>query len=179
MARVIQAYVKERSTTLRDGQNWRIILTIFSPLRIAPNGGSSTGRLCEYVEAWRKRLAQEECERRMRAKQLRPHPALVQACAHHLAQDFGASKVYLFGSLLREDMVHARSDIDLAVEGLEGTRYFEALSAVWKHLPAGVELDLVLLEEAWPGRASESGRGTAGCRSIGSRSYGLTSLRRV
>jgi predicted nucleotidyltransferase len=104
----------------------------------------------EYVEAWRKRLSQEECERRMRAKQLRE---LAQACARRLVQDFGARKVYLFGSLLREDVVHARSDIDLAVEGLEGTRYFEALSAVWKHLPAGIELDLVLLEEAWPGLA--------------------------
>jgi predicted nucleotidyltransferase len=104
----------------------------------------------EYVEAWRKRLAQEESERRMRAKQLRE---LAHACARRLVQDFGARKVYLFGSLLREDVVHARSDIDLAVEGLEGTRYFEALSAVWKHLPAGIELDLVLLEEAWPGLA--------------------------
>jgi predicted nucleotidyltransferase len=104
----------------------------------------------EYVEAWRKRLAQEESERRMRARRLRE---FAHACARRLVQDFGASKVYLFGSLLREDVVHARSDIDLAVEGLEGTRYFEALSAVWKHLPAGIELDLVLLEEAWPGLA--------------------------
>jgi len=107
----------------------------------------------EYVEAWRKRLAQEESERRMWAMQLRPHPALAQACARRLIQDFGASKVYLFGSLLREDVVHARSDIDLAVEGLEGDSYFEALSALWKLLPAGVELDLVPLEEAWPGLA--------------------------
>jgi len=104
----------------------------------------------EYVEAWRKRLAQEESERQMRAKQLRE---LAQACARRLVQDFGARKAYLFGSLLREDVVHARSDIDLAVEGLEGARYFAALSAVWKLLPPGVELDLVLLEEARPGLA--------------------------
>jgi len=104
----------------------------------------------EYVEAWRKRLSQEESERRMRARRLRE---LAHACARRLVQDFGARKVYLFGSLLREDVVHARSDIDLAVEGLEGDSYFEALSAVWKLLPAGVELDLVLLEEAWPGLA--------------------------
>ena len=103
-----------------------------------------------YVEAWRKRLAREESERRMRARQLRE---LAQACARRLVQDFSARKVYLFGSLLREDIVHSRSDIDLAVEGLESARYFEALSALWKLLPAGVELDLVPLEEAKSGLA--------------------------
>jgi predicted nucleotidyltransferase len=99
----------------------------------------------EHVEAWRKRLAQEESERRMRAKRLRE---VAQACAHHLVEDFGARKVYLF-------VVHSRSDIDLAVEGLEGARYFEALSALWKLLPAGVELDLVPLEDAWPSLAEQ------------------------
>lgn len=104
----------------------------------------------EYVEAWRKRLAQEESERRMRAERLRE---VAYACAHRLVQDFSARKVYLFGSLLREDVVHSRSDIDLAVEGLESARYFEALSAVWKLLPPGVELDLVPLEDARSGLA--------------------------
>jgi predicted nucleotidyltransferase len=104
----------------------------------------------EYVEAWRKRLAQEESERRMRAKQLRE---VARACAHRLAEDFGAREVYLFGSLLREDVVHGRSDIDLAVEGLERARCFKALSALWKLLPAGVELDLVPLEDARSGLA--------------------------
>lgn len=66
-------------------------------------------------------------------------------------QDFGAREVYLFGSLLDEELAHERSDIDLAVEGLEGKLYFKALSRVWELLPAGVELDLVLLERAWPG----------------------------
>jgi uncharacterized protein len=104
----------------------------------------------EYVEAWRRRLAQEERERLVRAKQLRE---VAYTCAQRLVQDFGARKVYLFGSLLREDVVHLRSDIDLAVEGLEGARYFQALSALWRLLPTGVELDLVPLEEARAGLA--------------------------
>jgi predicted nucleotidyltransferase len=70
-----------------------------------------------------------------------------------LVQDFGASRVYLFGSLLEDDVVHDRSDIDLAVEGLDGRLYFKALRVVWSLLPAGVELDLVLLESSWPGLA--------------------------
>jgi predicted nucleotidyltransferase len=68
-------------------------------------------------------------------------------------QDFGASRVYLFGSLLEDGVVHDRSDIDLAVEGLDGRLYFKALRDVWSLLPAGVELDLVLLESSWPGLA--------------------------
>jgi predicted nucleotidyltransferase len=101
----------------------------------------------EYVEAWRERLARQESERQMWAQQLQE---VAQACAHCLVRDFGARKVYLFGSLLDQESVHDRSDIDLAVEGLEGRLYFKALSEVWKLLPAGVELDLVLLERAWP-----------------------------
>ena len=102
----------------------------------------------EYVEAWRERLARRESEHRMWARGLRE---VAHACARRLVQDFGASRVYLFGSLLEEDLVHDRSDIDLAVEGLEGRLYFKALRDVGGLLPTGVELDLVLLERAWPG----------------------------
>jgi len=49
-----------------------------------------------------------------------------------------------------EDQVHDRSDIDLAVEGLEGRLYFKALRDVWQLPRAGVELDLVCLEHARP-----------------------------
>jgi predicted nucleotidyltransferase len=68
-------------------------------------------------------------------------------------QEFGASKVYLFGSLVDESLVHDRSDIDLAVEGLDVKLYWEALSVLWALLPEGVELDLVPLESAWPSLA--------------------------
>jgi len=54
------------------------------------------------------------------------------------------------------DFVHTRSDIDLAVEGLEGQLYWKALSALWALLPAGTELDLIRLERAWPGLAERA-----------------------
>jgi predicted nucleotidyltransferase len=104
----------------------------------------------EYVDAWRTRLARREGERRIRVQQLRE---VAQACARRLVQDFGAREVYLFGSLLDEELAHERSDIDLAVKGLEGKLYFKALSKVWELLPAGVELDLVPLEQARPSLA--------------------------
>ena len=101
----------------------------------------------EYIAAWRERLARREIERQRGVQHLRK---VAQACARRLVQDFGVSKVYLFGSLLEEGLTHDRSDIDLAVEGLEGRLYFKALRELWELLPAGVELDLVLLERAWP-----------------------------
>lgn len=104
----------------------------------------------EYVEAWRERLARRQSGQQMRVQHLRE---VARACAQRLVQDFGARKVYLFGSLLEGGLAHDRSDIDLAVEGLEGKLYFKVLRDVWRLLPAGVELDLVLLEQAWPGLA--------------------------
>jgi len=104
----------------------------------------------EYIDAWRGRLAQQQSERRMRARQLQE---VAQACARHLVKELGASRVYLFGSLLEEELVHDWSDIDLAVEGLPRSLYFRALRDAGKLLPEGVELDLVFLEEAWPGLA--------------------------
>lgn len=106
-----------------------------------------TDDLYEYVDAWRNRLAEKEAQRQMQAAHLRE---VARACAQRLVEDFGASKVYLFGSLKQENLVHNRSDIDLAVEGLSAERYFEALSEMWALLPQGVELDLVRLERAWP-----------------------------
>ncbi|MFC2015336.1 nucleotidyltransferase family protein [Chloroflexota bacterium] len=104
----------------------------------------------DYVEAWRGRMARQASEQRVQAQHLR---GIARSCAEHLVQDFGASRVYLFGSLLEDDLVHDRSDIDLAVEGLEGRLYFKALRGVRSLLPAGVDLDLVLLESSWPGLA--------------------------
>jgi predicted nucleotidyltransferase len=101
----------------------------------------------EYIQAWRKRWAQEEQDRQERAKQL---CRVARECARRLVQEYGAERVYLFGSLLSTDRVHDRSDIDLAVEGLDGDLYFRALADLWKLLPEGAELDLVPLEQAWP-----------------------------
>ena len=100
-----------------------------------------------YIQAWRRRWAKEEQERLERAEQLRQ---IALECARLLVQNYAAQRVYLFGSLLHDDRVHDRSDIDLAVEGLEGDLYFRALADLWELLPEGAALDLVPLEQAWP-----------------------------
>jgi len=103
------------------------------------------GKYDSYIEGWRARMAQEHVEQQKRMTEIRK---AVDKCADLLARQFGVQRVYLFGSLVEESLIHARSDIDLAVEGLPSHVYFKALSALWDLLPPGVELDLVPLEDA-------------------------------
>lgn len=104
------------------------------------------GKYDKYIETWRVRLAREQDEQKRRIDEMHRIAAL---CADHLARHFDVKRVYLFGSLVRETFIHARSDIDLAVEGLASHLYFKAISALWDELPPGVELDLVPLEDAY------------------------------
>ena len=101
----------------------------------------------EYVIAWRARQVERERGRDEQVLRLRQ---AARDCARCLVRDFGAKKVYLFGSLLDGSLVHKRSDIDLAVEGLDGEVYFKALRELGMLLPEGVGLDLVPLEDDWP-----------------------------
>jgi predicted nucleotidyltransferase len=103
--------------------------------------------LNEFIEAWRERLVRQENQKEQRTLRLRQ---AARDCARQLVQEFGASRVYLFGSLVEERFAHDRSDIDLAVEGLDAKLYWKALSALWALLSEGAELDLVPLERAWP-----------------------------
>lgn len=73
---------------------------------------------------------------------------IAQKCAQLLKDQFKVDNVYIFGSVVGDGTWHKRSDIDIAVEGLPSQDYFEALNAVDKILPAGLELDLVTLESA-------------------------------
>lgn len=64
-----------------------------------------------------------------------------------LSDEFGATEVIVFGSLVVGDP-HAGSDVDLAVRGIPAGRYLEALARVSDLL--GCDVDLVELESARP-----------------------------
>ncbi len=68
--------------------------------------------------------------------------------ARVLVEEFGASEVWLFGSVATGRM-HERSDVDIAARGIPDARYFAALARVSGLLSAPV--DLVPLESAAPG----------------------------
>lgn len=100
-----------------------------------------------YVAAWRERrqLEQEQLARRLQVGR----KAAIR-CAEFLAKRYAVRRVYLFGSMLGNTLVHQRSDIDLAVVGLSAEQYVRALADIWDLLPPGFELDLVPLEDAFP-----------------------------
>lgn len=99
----------------------------------------------DYITAWKERIKEDE-EKRLRLFQEARDAAL--RAAQVLVDEFGAERVYLFGSLLIRDDFAKHSDIDIAVDGLKTELYFKALSRVWEVLPKGIGLDLVPMEDA-------------------------------
>lgn len=98
-----------------------------------------------YIEAWRERLCRETAELDRALAEAR---AKAEDCASLLAGKFGASEVYLIGSVAGTGRFHEKSDIDLCVRGLDSHRYLQALSEAAEI--AGRDIDLILLEEAPP-----------------------------
>jgi predicted nucleotidyltransferase len=76
--------------------------------------------------------------------------ALAERCAEVLQTRFGAQRVIPFGSVMGQGPWHAGSDLDLAVEGLAPEQFFRAWTALRELLPAGIEVDLVSLEQVGP-----------------------------
>ena len=101
----------------------------------------------DYATGWSRRLYVAEERRKRRAQEA---AVAAQRCAQLLYDDYGVSKVYLFGSLSKPETFHDGSDIDLAVEGLSPRLYFKALTDLWRQLPPAMKLDLVPFEDADP-----------------------------
>lgn len=66
-----------------------------------------------------------------------------------LKEQFAAKEVILFGSVLNPKQFHQCSDINLAVWGLEESRYLRALACLLD-LDYQFEVDLVMAEETRP-----------------------------
>ncbi len=75
---------------------------------------------------------------------------LAEQCARVLVEQFGARRVIPFGSVTGESPWHSRSDIDLAVEGLDSKLEATAWAALLRLLPPNLEVDLIPLESAPP-----------------------------
>ena len=99
----------------------------------------------EYVAGWKRRLSADKARRNIRVQEA---ASAAQECAHLLYENYGVSKVYLFGSLNDPERFHDRSDIDLVVDGLPPRLYFKALAELWRLLPPGMQLDLIPFEDA-------------------------------
>lgn len=104
-------------------------------------------RLLEYrriAEKRRKAPVQKIKARREQARKI------AHRAAHLLRERFQATRVVVFGLLLRETCFHEWSDIDLAVWGLKPEHTFCALAAVMDLDPA-FEINLVDMNLCPPG----------------------------
>lgn len=98
--------------------------------------------IAEYRKHWQKRVEREAAHRRELTATARTEAIRVMQV---LVREFGASRIYLFGSLTKKDQFHERSDIDLAVQGIAPERFFKA----WATACSGsnVPIELVDLDE--------------------------------
>lgn len=100
----------------------------------------------------------EERERQEQAQRAQHARALAQQAAALLKEQFGATRVVLFGSLARRDSFHKRSDVDLAVEGIESQDFWRAWSAL-DMLGSEIEINLVDVKGASSALRREIERG--------------------
>lgn len=98
-----------------------------------------------YRRAWHDRQAAREAALRERAEMAMD---VALEASRILKQEFAARHVWLFGSLARGTFGEA-SDIDLAVEGLQGREFYRAAGRLLSLKPGWV-IDLVDTAEARP-----------------------------
>lgn len=70
--------------------------------------------------------------------------------AHLLRKDFGAKKVFVFGSLANETGYNYWSDIDLAVSGVDAELFYSAVAEV-TGLSSSFRIDLIDVDDCRPG----------------------------
>lgn len=80
----------------------------------------------KYRRYWQEHNRRQQVQRSALAAEARSQAAQI---ADLLVEQFNATQVVLFGSLVRQRFTEV-SDIDLAVAGIEPGRFFEALAAV-------------------------------------------------
>jgi predicted nucleotidyltransferase len=103
----------------------------------------------EQLEIYRKSAREREKDQHARLEARMQHAwELARKAAPILKEEFGASRVVLFGSLLHPELYHFRSDIDLAVWDIQ--HYFRAVARLLD-LDPEFDFDLVPFEDARPG----------------------------
>jgi uncharacterized protein len=102
-------------------------------------------------EKWKayRQTAKRSEEEELRNLKLRFQKAwqVARLAATFLNKNFRVRKVFVFGSLLDEELFHLKSDIDLAVMGLDEKDYYRAQGQLLA-LDPEFEIDLILIEDA-------------------------------
>jgi predicted nucleotidyltransferase len=76
----------------------------------------------KYIAGWRKRFTEQEKESHALAQ--KAHSDLTKAV--EILKKYGAKRILVYGSILRPERFHRRSDIDMAVEGIPSRDFIRA-----------------------------------------------------
>jgi len=114
------------------------------PIKNCQVARTMTSLMDKYVDYWRRRGAEQKRHSQRLAKQARSD---LERIVTALVGEFGASRIILFGSLVRGRFAPG-SDMDLAVEGIPPGDFFAALALV--NRLASLRVDLKPLEDLEP-----------------------------
>ena len=106
----------------------------------------SNEQMAVYREGWRRR---RELQRQVLSDRHARAWDVARQGAALLRTQFGAERVAVFGSLLYPEKFYERSDVDLAVWGLDERLYLKALARLLDLAPE-ISVDLVEVEFARP-----------------------------
>lgn len=104
----------------------------------------NAGDMERYRETARRRREIREHDRMARLKEAW---VVAAKAANVLRQQFHARHAVVFGSLVQPELFHQRSDIDIAVWGVEEREFLGAVAAV-TGLDSEIGVDLVAVESA-------------------------------
>lgn len=97
-----------------------------------------------YRQGWQERERQREEQERCRALEARKSLTALIA----ILKKYQVEKIILFGSLAKNNRLHAGSDIDLAVAGLPSDQFFAAYGEIM--MASDFTVDLKPLEDLEP-----------------------------
>ena len=111
------------------------------------------GETAREPDRWQEYIEGARARERLRRQQLARRRArawdIARRAAALLKEEFGATRVVVFGSLAHGAWFHPHSDIDLAAEGIPPERFWRAGCRL-EEIAEGFEIDLVALETASP-----------------------------
>ncbi len=99
-----------------------------------------------YIQTLRQRRRKAQQQRQVRYQRAWQ---LAREAAELLRREYGATRVVVFGSLLRPSMFDDRSDVDIAAWGIQPQDTLRAMSAV-AYLDDQIEVNLVDVNTCQP-----------------------------
>ena len=101
------------------------------------------------LDLYRKALRSRKHVKSLASERLTRARKVARKAASILRKQFGVENVVLFGSVVYPKLFHSRSDVDIAVWGLNEHDYFRAIGALLG-IDSEIGVDLVVFETASP-----------------------------